>query len=220
MLERYEKQIGGKAAFWSVIKKDAETYKKMGAVNVKFLPLFLPPWKVSATLGKGTFCLYHGDLSVGENEKAAIWLVKNIFHQLQIPFVIAGKNPPASLRRLIKKSVTTCLVENPDEKEMQDLISKAHINILPSFNITGIKLKLINALFNGRHCVVNQETVEGSGLEEACHVASGGDSFISAVRQLYDQPFGAEEIRAREHMLNNMFNNERNAKLVVDWVWE
>ena len=51
----------------------------------------------------------------------------------------------------------TCLVANPSEMEMQDMIAKAQINILPSFNNTGIQIKLLNALFNGRHCLVNKK---------------------------------------------------------------
>ena len=62
---------------------------------------------------------------------------------------------------------------------MQDLIGKAHINVLPSFNATGIKLKLVNALFNGRHCLVNEATAEGSGLESACFVAHDADEMMA-----------------------------------------
>lgn len=40
MLERYEKCIATKAAFWSVINKDVEVYKKMGCRKIKFLPLY------------------------------------------------------------------------------------------------------------------------------------------------------------------------------------
>ena len=36
------------------------------------------------------------------------------------------------------------------------MIAKAQINILPSYTHTGIKIKLVNAIFNGRHCLVNE----------------------------------------------------------------
>jgi hypothetical protein len=91
VLVPYERCIAKKVAFWSVTEKDAETYKKIGCKRSHFLPVFLPEWKVKAIEGNGTFCLYHGDLSVTENEKVVIWLIMHVFNDLQIPFVIAGK---------------------------------------------------------------------------------------------------------------------------------
>lgn len=218
-LALYEKSIAKKAAFWSVTEKDAEIYKEIGCTSAQFLPLFLPEWKIKTLEGNGTFCLYHGDLSVMENEKAVIWLIKEVFNDLQIPFVIAGKNPSPKIWKLLHNKNTTCLIANPDEQEMQDLISKAHINIIPSYNSTGIKLKLINALFNGRHCLVNEQTVKGTNLEKVCHVATKSDVFKSKITLLYDQPFSQEDSNSRRLLLDNMFNNEVNAKQVVKWIW-
>jgi len=218
MLAQYEKQIAKKAVFWSVTEKDAEIYRQLGYDN-QSLPLFLPDWKVKAMEGKGTFCLYHGDLSVDENEKAATWLIENIFNHLEIPFIIAGKNPPQRIINLIQNKPTYCLIANPDEAEMQDLIAKAHINIIPSFNSTGIKLKLVNALFNGRYCVVNKATAEGSGLEKLCYIAADANEFKSVITHLYAIPFDNEDIHARRLLLDNMFNNAANAKQMVQWIF-
>src|SRR5690606_4744798 len=105
-----------------------------------------------------------GNLSVCENETAAIWLLAKVFSKIQIPVVIAGKDPSPRLKRIAARRCHSCRIENPGEQQMKDLIAKAQINVLPSFNRTGIKLKLLNALFNGRHCVVNEATAEQTGL--------------------------------------------------------
>jgi glycosyltransferase involved in cell wall biosynthesis len=219
LLKQYEKKIANKAAFLSVTQKDAETYKSLGGNNVHFLPLFLPAWKVNTAAGKGCFCLYHGDLSVAENEKAAVWLLERVFSGLNIPFVIAGKNPPPSLSESVHSKNCTCLIANPDEKEMQDLIAKAHINIIPSYNTTGIKLKLLNALFNGRHCLVNEVTVEGSGLESACYIAGTAHEFKTAITELYDKQFDDSEITLRHKLLDDLFDNEKNAGKLIERIW-
>ncbi|MCW3107257.1 MAG: putative mannosyltransferase [Segetibacter sp.] len=219
LLKKYEKRIAAKATFFSVTRKDAEEYKEIGSRNIHFLPLFLPEWKVNTREGKGCFCLYHGDLSVAENEKAATWLLENVFNGFSIPFVIAGKNPSSSLNKLVQTKNSTCLIANPNEKEMQDLIAKAHINILPSYNTTGIKLKLLNALFNGRHCMVNQSTVEGSGLEKACTIATSATEFKIAISKLYDTPFCEKEITLRHELLDSMFDNGKNAQKIVELIW-
>lgn len=219
LLKQYEKKIAGKATFLSVTKKDAGEFRKLGSNNIEFVPLFLPDWKVNTSEGKGCFCLYHGDLSVAENEKAAKWLIEQVFNELCIPFVIAGKNPSASLTKLVETKNSTCLVANPNETEMQDLIAKAHINIIPSYNTTGIKLKLLNALYNGRYCLVNQQTVEGTGLEKACLIATDPHTFRSAITSFYDRPFSIEEITLRHQLLDKMFDNESNAKKIIDIIW-
>ena len=133
--------------------------------------------------------------------------------------MVAGKKPSRRVCRLLRNKNTTCLIANPKEQDMQDLISKAHINIIPSYNSTGIKLKLINALFNGRHCLVNELTVEGTNLNEICHVAGDADAFKSKIIQLHTQPFSKEESNVRSLLLDKMFNNDLNAKQVVKWIW-
>ena len=102
---------------------------------------------------------------------------------------------------------------------MQDLIAKAQIHILPSFNNTGVKLKLLNALFNGRHCIVNAAGVDGSGLEKACHIAETSDDFRMQVNQLYYQPFKEEAIQKRQGLLNELYNNEANAQQLISWLY-
>jgi len=220
LLKKYEEQLSKKALLVAVSEQDVEHYRHaFDAANIHYLPVFLPYTLSAGKEGKGCFCLYHGNLSVNENEKAAIWLLQNIFNELQLPFVIAGKDPSQKLEILSHEYKHACLVANPSEKELQDLIAKAQINILPSFNNTGIKLKLLNALFNGRHCIVNQAGVEGSGLEAACHIAEDAGGFKSLIRQLYMQPFTEQEIQLRQGLLQRLYNNEANAKQLMSWIY-
>jgi hypothetical protein len=103
---------------------------------------------------------------------------------------------------------------------MQDLITKAQVHILPSFNNTGIKLKLLNALFNGRHVVVNKQGVEGSGLEEACHIAGDAAAFKNNITALYNQPFTDDDIQLRQGLLQRKYNNNLSIKKVTDIFWK
>jgi len=99
------------------------------------------------------------------------------------------------------------------------LISKAQINVLPSFNETGIKLKLLNALFNGRHCVVNDAAVEDTGLEAACHIGTTAEAIKQIVIQLYHLPFAPEEKMLRQKILCSIYNNNLNAKKIIALIW-
>lgn len=220
-LKKYEKKLAASsAAFVTVSHNDKEIYSTVfKAPQVEYLPLFVPcNWHVQGAAGMGAYCLYHGDLGVGMNEKAAIWLVK-LFAGLKIPLVIAGKSPSVRLQKLVAKYEQTCVIANPDAATMQDVVAKAHINILPSFSSTGIKIKLLNALFNGRHCVVNSATVFGSGLEELCHITDTDEAMRQRIEALYHQPFTQQEISGRKQVLAGMFNNSANAERLVNIIW-
>lgn len=220
MLKQYEKKLANKLPIVAVSPKDVDTYQKVfNARQINYLPVFVPWDSVKSLEGMGTYCLYHGNLSVAENEKAAIWLLENVFNDVKVPFVIAGKNPSARLEKAAHERTHTCLVGNPAEDEMKDLIAKAQINILPSFNETGIKLKLLNALFNGRHCVVNDAAIENTGLESACHIGSNATSLKEIVIQLYHLPFAPEDKKIREAVLGSTFNNKANARKLSSLIW-
>ena len=136
-----------------------------------------------------------------------------------MPFIIAGKDPSGRLVRKVQKNKNVSLVGNPSNEDLNDLISKAQIHILPSFNNTGIKLKLLNALYNGRHCVVNEEAVENSGLEAACHIGRTHIALASIVTQLQHHPFSEEEINLRKKILGQIFNNKTNARQLIQLIW-
>ena len=92
------------------------------------------------------------------------------------------------------------------------MISQAQINVLPSFSNTGIKLKLLNALYNGGHCVVNKAMVAGTGLENLCHVGNTAVSMNTIISQLFHQPFSVKEKGFRSVTLDMQFNNTANAQ--------
>jgi glycosyltransferase involved in cell wall biosynthesis len=220
LLKKYEEVIAKKASIAAISAHDVNVYKEVfHAPDIRYLPAFLPYTLAICKKGNGCFCLYHGNLSVNENEKAAEWLLQNVFNDLDICFIVAGKSPSEKLRYLIQQNKHACLVSNPSDKEMQDLIAKAQIHILPSFNNTGVKLKLLNALFNGRHCIVNAAGVEGSGLEKTCNIAESKDDFRMLVNQLYYQPFKEEAIEKRQGLLNELYNNEANAQQLISWLY-
>jgi glycosyltransferase involved in cell wall biosynthesis len=220
LLKRYEKNIANKAGFLAVSEQDVAIYKQeFGATDIQYLPVFLPYTQVTSKEGKGSFCLYHGNLAINENEEAAIWLLKNVFNKVHLPFVIAGKNPSQKLQLLAHEQQHTCIVVNPSHNEMQDMIAKAQVHVLPSLNNTGIKLKLLNALFNGRHCVANKASVAGAGLETLCHIANDAVSFQDKITTLYNQPFEEKEVQQRISLLLSTYNNETNARKLITFLW-
>lgn len=222
LIKKYIRTLPASSIYACVSESDKlALHEKYGLKDVRFLPIY-PAWqKVIGEEGVGNLCLFHGNLSVPENEEAAIWLLDKVFSKINKPFVIAGKKPSDKLKKRAHLCQHTCLVSDPTDAELNDLIRKAHINILPCFNMntTGIRLKLLHALFEGRHCVVNMPMVKGTGLEGACHIANGADAFASVVTQLYLKPFTDDEIRLRERLLGDTYNNRQNSLELIRWLY-
>jgi glycosyltransferase involved in cell wall biosynthesis len=217
LLKKYEALIANKAQLFTLSTQDSMLYEQLfDAKTINFLPVFLPYDSPKISTGKGSYCLYHGNLSINENEKAATWLVENIFDTLQIPLIIAGRNPTEKLKLVCKKYNHISLVENPTDENLQLLITNAQINILPSFNNTGVKLKLLNALYNGRHCIVNLAGVDGSGVNELCNRAETAEEFKKEIGFLFEIPFAETAMQRRGTALKKIYNNEANALFIRD----
>ncbi|MBN9297115.1 MAG: mannosyltransferase [Filimonas sp.] len=219
-LKKYERAIHTKALFLAVSQKDANGYKKeLHCNNISVLPLFLPDWEVKSKPGTGAYCLYHGDLSLPTNERMAVWLMQSVFKYLPFPLVIAGKNPTTRLHRIALRNPHVCIIANPGKDELQDVIEKAQLHILPSQNETGQRLKLLNALINGRFCITNFGSVEGTNLLPVCHIANTPAEIKDTVRKLYNKPFTQTDIDLRKKILSREYDNEANTRHLVDFIW-
>lgn len=222
LLKKYTHRLQNECRYACISENDVVSLQEQHHLsNVDFLPAFVSWQEVTSEEGMGNLCLYHGNLSVPENEKAAIWLLQNVFFKIRKPFVIAGKKPTKRLQKMAQFCQHTCLIENPSETEMNDLVRKAHINVLPCFNknVTGIRLKLLHALFQGKHCVTNEAMVQGTGLEAACHTGTNAEAIASIIMQLYHQPFTDNEILLRKKLLGQSYNNEKNAGRLIQWLY-
>ncbi len=188
--------------------------------QVHYVPAFHPNEKISITAGRGDYALYHGNLSVNENQEAALFLVEKVFTNFNYPLVIAGKNPPSTLIKAVQAHPHITLKINPSDEELVHLISNAHINVLPTFQATGIKLKLLNALYQGRFCLVNNYMVNNTGLKTLCHLAETGAEFQAIIKTLRNQLFSQKEIAMREGILEEKFSNRANAEVITHILYE
>jgi glycosyltransferase involved in cell wall biosynthesis len=157
------------------------------------------------------FAFYHGNLSVSENDLAAIYLVKKVFSKIVYPLVIAGKSPSKKLIELCEGKSNITLKADISSDEIMELLEKAHINVLPTFQNTGIKLKLLAALFAGKHCLVNSPMVKETGLEELCDIQDEATKFAETVTKLAEQPFTLTQFQARKQLLSR-FRNDRGVE--------
>ncbi|MEJ7586514.1 MAG: hypothetical protein WKI04_03020 [Ferruginibacter sp.] len=74
-------------------------------------------------------------------------------------------------------------------------------------------------MFNGRHCLVNNAGVRGSGLESICQIAEDADDFKTAISYLYNIPFTKEENEKRELVLKSLYCNQNNLEKIEQFFW-
>jgi 5S rRNA maturation endonuclease (ribonuclease M5) len=223
-LQSFENQILRNADIILTISPDDTAYfeeaiEKGGLTKhpkVVYIPPFHPNTAVESRIGTGDYVLFHGKLSVSDNEEAAMYLIKKVFARRDIPFIVAGKNPSERLLQLAKQYENVTIRPNPTDTEMIDLIQNAQINVLLSFQRAGMKLKLLNALYRGRHCVVNRHTVQNTGLEALCHVKNTSRDIRALVESLMNVQLSSKQISERKAILERDFSNKINAAKIIE----
>ncbi len=208
-LERFESIIQH-ANFSFVVSLTDLSYfeKKYPKSKFEFVPSFHSGDAVKPKSGLGEYVLYHGNLSVAENKNAATYMIKNIFNNTSTPLIIAGLNPPNELVQLISKHDNVQLIKNPDDAEMEKLITNAQINFLYTDQATGLKLKLLNVLYNGRHCIVNSKMVEGTSLKDICLIEDDITKLKNLIKDRFTREVSAETIENRKIKLSQEYSNE------------
>lgn len=188
--------------------------------SIYHLPSFHANDHVSILPGTGDYALYHGNIEVPENEYAATFLITKVFNGIDIPLIIAGMKPREKFRKLAESYQNVMLVANPDDDKMFDLIRNAQVNILVTFQATGLKLKLLNTLYNGRFCLVNEAMTKGTNLETLCETGNTPEELRAKLKFLFTGEFKVEEANRRSEYLKERYDNLINGKKMVNLIYK
>lgn len=208
-LRHYQSKLLPNAWYAALSDSDEQYFKKdYGLKQVFVVPAFIPWQQLTSLAGRGSYCLYHGNLAIAENESAARWLIQNIFSKFQIPFVIAGKNISQHLIKDAAAYQNISFNNHPTDVELEALIQHAHIHVLPGFNQTGVKLKLLHALFCGRFCITNNQE---PGNSTTLAVAQTPEDYMRILKSFMDKSFTETDRMERQETLR-LYNNQVNAE--------
>lgn len=211
-LLKYEDHLKKAHALFTISKNDQAHFEKL--TQSHYIKAFHPESHISSLEGIGEYAIYHGNLSVPENEEAVLFLIQKVFRHINISLVIAGKRPGTKLRKEALKHNHIRLVENPQDKVLDQLLQQAHIHVLPTFQDTGIKLKLLKSLYTGRHCIANELMVSNTELENTCIIANSPDQWIKAIKNLEEKEFNVKDIELRKKVLSK-FDTKEEAKKII-----
>ncbi len=212
LLTRYQQQFDKEVPVACLSETDLETMKNnYGFRRAGFVPCFVPWQSVACPTGSGKFCLYHGNMAVAENEAAAAWLIESVFSKISVPLIIAGSGISPSLIEKGKGCSNIRFENQPTMAAVEALVKAAHVHVLPSLNSTGVKLKLLNALLNGRFCLTNTNGAMGSRISTGLLVKDSANDWINTITALMARPFNWQDREERQDILA-LYNNRQNAE--------
>lgn len=215
-LEKYEAVLHRSALIAAIAQHEQKYFESVYGSKSFLLPPFHDADNVSSLPGTGKFALYHGNLSINENKQSALFLIDQVFSKINYPLIIAGHQPSNLLKQKVRNYPHIILEENPTAERMALLQQQAHVHVLPTFQSTGIKLKLISALFNGRHVLVNDEMLEGTTLQPACVIANTAEKWRSEILRLAEVNFTEDLIEKRRALLSTAYSNSNNAIVLTE----
>ena len=209
-LKIYEKTIIKVSHILTISPFETAYFNEKYNIKAHYIPVFHKYDTVKILSSKGKHILYHGDLRIADNIKACLFLI-DVFKTLNYTLNIASSTNNELVLNKVKaqKNINFISISTDNQEELDQLLAETHLNILPTFQQTGIKLKLIYALYASRFCLVNDKMVAKTGLESTCVVANSVTEFRTAINELMDKDFNQEMTNKRLTVLKK-FDVQKN----------
>lgn len=152
------------------------------------VPRYIEPAERTPQCVDPSMLLFWGHMGRAENVDAVEYFVATILPLIrdkrpQTRLVVAGIDPPASIRRLAGGSVeVTGFIENP-----APLFRAAAVGVVPLRLGAGIKIKTVEMLACGMPCVATSIGAEGVRPSELLVIEDDPAAFADSVVQLLDR---------------------------------
>ena len=215
-LKKFEKILKNADHILTIQKNDFDHFSSLHK-SVYLLNASAPENNLNEYVETKPYCLFHGNLSVPENNTAAFWMLETFKQNPSIPLIIAGKDPSKMLAHKCTQQGVT-LKANPDTEKMNVLLRNARVHVLHTDQPTGLKLKLITALQTSGHVVVTPEMTEGTTLEILCAVAAKRSSFSKQILKLFPKQLTHEDFLSRRKHIDKNYNTKKNCEIIAQLI--
>lgn len=203
-LRRFEKVLRHADLICAITKADQQSLlRRYPDQEIIHLPVFFDAAMPAKAVDTDPFVLYHGNLSVEENQRVAQYIVRDIAPLCpKVLFVIAGRNPNFPKEQLPHN---VQIIPNPSDEYLDQLLQTARIHLMLTFQSTGIKLKLLNALVRGNgHIIANRPMLYGHSLGRFCIRADETAQIAQQLNTLINMPLSLENKEAKDKYLSKM----------------
>lgn len=214
--EKYEQIISKMDQVFTLSKAEQDyTFRKYK--KGKFIPVFHGNETLPNLEDFGKFVLYHGDLRIADNCKVVEYLI-DVFKESEYPLVIASSRKEAWVKSKINAYQNIKFVKLKNFAHLVELFEEAHVNIAWSFQESGTKLKVVNALFNSRFSVINHNIIDDEKIASLCYEANTTLEILQLVDQLMQTPF--KPSKQYKEVLENYLNDKNNAALLLEEIYK
>jgi polysaccharide biosynthesis protein PslH len=163
-----------------------------------------------------------GSLDWIPNREGLLWFVNSVFPELlrrnpELKLHIAGRNAPV---KLIKSLQKPGIIFHGQIVHAKEFMMAYGIMVAPCFSGSGMRVKIIEAMANGKPVITTPIGAEGLAVrnEENIIIASQADEFIEQIERLLNHPeFYLKIGQNAQNFVVATFNNNTLAKGVADF---
>lgn len=217
-LKKFEKQLHKCDGIFTISPAEQIYFTKEYGKKTTYIPAFHRSEFKKHKTEKGKFILWHGDLRVSDNIRVANQLI-SIFKDTDYKLVIASSFKDKSVIFNLKNFKNIDFVTLHQQQILDNLLEDAHINILLTHQKTGIKLKLLYSLYQGKFIIANSKMIDETGLETLCAVANSPKEILANTKLFFEQNFTQEAIEKRKAILQ-AFSPQKAAQKIIDVVFK
>lgn len=163
--------------------------------NAKLVHIFHGNQSVRTLSPKGDYFLFHGDLSISDNKKALDETIDLFKGFPEYKLVVASDRASEDTRRKIDPIGNISLVPIETTENLHHLFENAHANILLSYQKSGTKVKLFNALYNSRHIIINENITDDDSLVNLCLLGSNTQEIRQHIIEVAEKDYNGNESR-------------------------
>lgn len=217
LLKRYEKQMHEE--YDGIVLVSGDDARIMDLPNVSVNPngTYITRERITELIPieKENMVLFQGNMSYYPNVEAAISFARDIWPELHrrwpyYRFVIAGRNPHKSIKKLEKEAGIFVLGEVED---MISLLLKARIGVYLMHSGTGMQNKILEALACDLPVITSEIGAAGLGpeLRDELYVPEGNAAILDMIDKLLQSSEKGElGVHPERNLVLNSYSWERN----------
>lgn len=212
-LKKYESVLQHADHILSLSLLEQDYFFDNYGVKAQYIPVF-SDMDFEELAEEENFVLWHGDLRVTDNEKSALQAI-DILKNTNYKLIVASSFKLNTVLTMCNQYENIVFNDLKKKDALEKLLKTAKVNLLFTFQPTGIKLKLLKALVKSRFVMVNSLMLEGTNLQELCVVANSEFEVKRELEKLMNTQFSDEERNERKEKMR-FFNPKINAQKIVD----
>lgn len=211
-LKKYDHKLSATSVLCAISEKDKEYYERVHS-KVLLLPI-ANDLEIRRGSDLGSYVLFHGNFSVSENEFALRWFLEGAQNELPFEMVVAGKEISLSLEAKLKTFSNLKFYNSPSDEEMKELIGRAKVHLLVTFQNTGVKQKLINVVASNGAVVANSLMVDGTHLAKYCTIGESHDELTRLILNHLNTDVRVEDLKLRHEFLESEYGFKKQVEIL------